>query len=243
LVADLGVVVGHVVPDRGDSWCPVVEDGGDLLAEAGQFVALDFLLDAGDRLTEVVDNRLADGCPSHFGGVEHGCERIDLPHSGPAVSAARARVDGASLRGIEAGPEVVAISGVLSFGGVVPTAPPGEQVPEVVVEVAEAPVSGEAALLWCGHRVEGCWRGGVGDPALGLIVRPVDAEVVAGLIEVVGDGVEGGAGTGSAEGDVGQFPAAASGEDVGAVVGGALGAVDGEGVAVVQVIGVDPLTV
>ena len=46
---------------------------------------------------------------------------------------------------------------------------------------------------------------------------------------------------GSAEGDVGELSAAAGGEDVGAVVGGALGAVDGEGVAVVEVLGVDRL--
>lgn len=51
--------------------------------------------------------------------------------------------------------------------------------------------------------------------------------------------MEGGTGSGSAEGDVGEFSAPTGGEDVGALVGGALGAVDGEGVAVVQVLGVD----
>jgi len=41
---------------------------------------------------------------------------------------------------------------------------------------------------------------------------------------------------GAAHGDVGEFPAAAVGEDVGAVNGGALGSVDGDGVRVVEAI-------
>ena len=71
---------------------------------------------------------------------------------------------------------------------------------------------------------------------------PVGLEVVDGLVEVVGGGVDGGVVAGSAEGDVGEFSAAAGGEDVGLVVGGSLGAVDGEGVAVVEVVGVEAFT-
>jgi len=83
--------------------------------------------------------------------------------------------------------------------------------------------------------------GVVDDPALVAVVGPIEGEVLAELGEVVGDGVEGGAVAGPTEGDVGQLSAAAGGEDVGAVVGGALGSVDGEGVAVVEVRGVDRL--
>ena len=82
-------------------------------------------------------------------------------------------------------------------------------------------------------------RGGVGDPALVALRAPVGVEVVDGLFEAVGGGVHGGVVAGAAEGDVGEFAAAAGGEDVGAVDGGALGSVDGEGVAVVEVVGVE----
>ena len=67
-------------------------------------------------------------------------------------------------------------------------------------------------------------------------------EVVEGLVKVVGDGVDGGSVAGAGEGDVGEFSAAAFGEVVGAVAGGALGAVNREGVAVVEVFVVDLLT-
>lgn len=80
------------------------------------------------------------------------------------------------------------------------------------------------------------------DPVLGSVGLPVEGEVLLELGEVVGHGVEGGGGAGAAEGDVGEFSSAAGGEDVGAIVGGALGAVDGEGVAVVQVLAVDRLS-
>lgn len=62
---------------------------------------------------------------------------------------------------------------------------------------------------------------------------PVGLEVVECLGDVVGGGVDRGAVPSAAEGDAGQLAATTRGEDVGAVVGGALGAVDGEGVAVV----------
>src|SRR3546814_15655824 len=82
---------------------------------------------------------------------------------------------------------------------------------------------------------------GVGDPALAVLVGPVSLEVFDGLGVVVGDGVEGGAVTGAAHGDVAELSAAAVGVDVGPVVGCALGSVDGEGVGVVEVAVVDRL--
>ena len=85
--------------------------------------------------------------------------------------------------------------------------------------------------------------GGVGDPALVAVDAPVGLEVVDGLVEVVGGGVDRGVVAGAAEGDVGELAAAAGGEDVGSVVGGALGAVHGEGVAVVEVRGVEAFAV
>lgn len=95
-----------------------------------------------------------------------------------------------------------------------------------------------------GHRpdptlIEGWCHILFADPSLRAVGSPVEGEVVLELGEVVGDGVEGGAVAGSAQGDVGEFSAAAGGKDVGAVVGGALGSVDGDGVAVVEVLGVD----
>ena len=85
--------------------------------------------------------------------------------------------------------------------------------------------------------------GGVDDPALVVGDAPVALEVVDGLAEVVGDGVDGGVVSGPAHGDVAEFSAAARGEDVGGVVGGALGSVHGEGVGVVEVMVVDHLPV
>jgi hypothetical protein len=67
---------------------------------------------------------------------------------------------------------------------------------------------------------------------------PVGLEVANGLVHVVCRGVDSRVLRGAAHG-VGQLSSAAGGEDVGAIVGGALGSVDGEGVAVVQVLGVD----
>lgn len=84
----LGVGVGHVVLDGGGPRRPVVDKGGDPLAEFGQLVALDVVLDAGDRLTEVIGGRLSDRCPSRFGGVERRCEGVDLSHGSAAVPAA-----------------------------------------------------------------------------------------------------------------------------------------------------------
>src|SRR3546814_9903584 len=94
-------------------------------------------------------------------------------------------------------------------------------------------VEGGDALLTT-HRV---W--GVGDPALAVLVGPVSLEVFDRLGVVVGDGVEGGAVTGAAHGDVSELSAAAGGVDVGPVVGRALGSVDGEGVGGVEVAVVD----
>ena len=81
---------------------------------------------------------------------------------------------------------------------------------------------------------------GVGDPALVVGLVPVGAEVADGLFEVVSGGVDAGLLAGAAEGDVGEFSTTAGGEDVGAVDGCALSSVDGEGVAVVEVLGVEP---
>ncbi len=71
---------------------------------------------------------------------------------------------------------------------------------------------------------------------------PVVGDLLDGLVEVVGDGVDGRAVAGAGEGDIGKLSAAAFGQDVGAVGGGALFAVDSEGVAVVEVLVVEGLT-
>lgn len=67
------------------------------------------------------------------------------------------------------------------------------------------------------------------------VVAPLAVEVLDGLVEVVGDALDGGGVSGSGEGDVGEFSAAAVEVDVGPVHGGALGAVDGGGIGVVEV--------
>ena len=88
-------------------------------------------------------------------------------------------------------------------------------------------------FLFGGEGVGG--RGaGVDGPAGAALGGPVPAEVVDGLVEVVGDDVDGAALAGPAHRDVGEFPAAAVLEAVGDVDGGALGPVDGDGVAVVE---------
>lgn len=74
-----------------------------------------------------------------------------------------------------------------------------------------------------------------------LLVPPGGVQVVDGLLEVVGGGVDGRAVAGPGEGDVGELATSAGSEDVGTVVGGALRAVDGDGVRVVEVGGVEHL--
>jgi hypothetical protein len=65
-------------------------------------------------------------------------------------------------------------------------------------------------------------------------VGPVAGEVVEGLVVVVSRDVDGDAVAGAAVGDVGEFAAAAVVVAVDGVEGGALGAVHGGGVAVVE---------
>jgi hypothetical protein len=78
-------------------------------------------------------------------------------------------------------------------------------------------------------------------PPLAAVVTPVPLEVLDGLVEVVGDAVDGGGVAGSGEGDVGEFSAAAVGVDVGPVDGGSLGSVHGGGVGVIEVVLVELL--
>jgi len=82
----------------------------------------------------------------------------------------------------------------------------------------------------------GCRVVGVEDPALSAFAGPLSSQVVGGLVGVVGDDVDVGGAGGAAEGDVGEFSAATVAEDVAGVRGGALGAVDGHGVGVVEAI-------
>lgn len=84
-------------------------------------------------------------------------------------------------------------------------------------------------------------RGSVGDPALVVRYSPVGIEVVDGLVEVVGGCVDRGAFACSGECYVGELTSAAGGEDVGPVVGCSLGAVNRDGVGVVEVLGVEGL--
>src|SRR5690349_1042392 len=81
--------------------------------------------------------------------------------------------------------------------------------------------------------------GGVGDPSSVGLGAPVGDEVGNGLLEVVGGRMDGRVLAGATERDVGEFAAAAGGEDVRPVTGGALRAVDGERVAVVEMLAVE----
>ncbi len=94
--------------------------------------------------------------------------------------------------------------------------------------------SGRAMRLPCNGRRSDLSAGG--DPALAAAGRPVGGELFDGMVEVVADGVDVGALSGAAEGDVGELAAAAVGDDMGGVNGGALGAVHGGGVPVVQAV-------
>ncbi len=82
-------------------------------------------------------------------------------------------------------------------------------------------------------------RGNAGDPLLVTVERPVMRDVLEGLAEVVGDGVDDAGPAGAGHGDVGELAATALGQVVGAIRGGALLAVHGQGVAVVKVVRVE----
>ena len=83
------------------------------------------------------------------------------------------------------------------------------------VEVGEQP--GAASVAIFGQSADGGVDadpgGGAGDPVLVAFVGPVVGEVVDGLVEGVGDGVDGGLVAGAGQGDVGEFAAAALGEE------------------------------
>ncbi len=73
-------------------------------------------------------------------------------------------------------------------------------------------------------------------PALAPVGRPLDGQVLDGLLEVVGSDVDVAGVAGAAHGDVGEFSAAPVGEDVSAVNGCPLHAVDRYGVGVVEAV-------
>lgn len=129
----LDVDVGHVVFDDRGARCPAVEEGGEVLAALGQVVTLDVGLDAGDSASEAVGGRLADVLPPSFGGVEDGSEGVGLSECGAAVSAAGVGVGRLALGLVDSGAEFVAGPGIGTLGGVLPTAPAGVQVSEVVL--------------------------------------------------------------------------------------------------------------
>jgi hypothetical protein len=81
--------------------------------------------------------------------------------------------------------------------------------------------------------------GGAGDRLLVAVERPVVGDVLDGLGEIVGDSVDDAGAAGAGHGDVGEFAAAAFGEIVAAFGGGALFALHGEGVAVIEVFAVE----
>jgi hypothetical protein len=83
--------------------------------------------------------------------------------------------------------------------------------------------------------------GGAGDPVLVAVERPVVGDVVDGLVEVVGDGVHGAGTAGAGHGDVGELATAALCQVVRLVGGGTLLAMHGQRIAVVEVLGVEPL--
>lgn len=152
---------------------------------------------------------------------------------------------------------VVEVAGGGALGGVAPAAGSNVEVLVVALQRGEASAGVGSANLeqWPGQGrrlgLRARWRGSagfglvadaggrVGDPALLVLDAPVDAEVVDRLSEVLGGGVDGRVVAGAAEGDVGELSAAPGGEDVGALEGGALGSVDREGIAVVEVVAVD----
>jgi hypothetical protein len=105
------------------------------------------------------------------------------------------------------------------------------------VELGEQP--GAASVAIFGQRADGRVDAdpsrGAGDPVLVSFVGPVVGEVADGLVEGIGDGIDGGLVAGAGQGDVGELAAAALGGGVGAVARRTFLAVHGQGVAVVQV--------
>ena len=214
--------------------------------------AFDVVSGGRDLLVELHGDRFAELLPASVGLVEGCGERVDGLGGGAAFSSSEARVLSGSLRALELCARTVAFAGGGAGRGVGPAAGAGVKVVRVVDEHTE-PFDGiqrrhlrrhhskplETGMGGSRLGVVAGLRRGVGDPALLMRLAPVGVEVVDGLFEVVGGRVHGGVVAGAAEGDVGEFAAAAGGEDVGAVDGGALGSVDGERVAVVEVFGVE----
>jgi hypothetical protein len=83
----------------------------------------------------------------------------------------------------------------------------------------------------------GVWQAGIDGPGGCGPVAPLSLQVLSGLMAVVGDDPGGGGLPSSAHGDVGEFAAAAVGQEMGAVDGGALDPVRGGGVAVIDLVG------
>jgi hypothetical protein len=214
--------------------------------------AFDVVSGGGDLLVELLGDGFAELLPPLLGLVEGGGEGVDGLGGGAAFSSSEVRVLSGSSRVVELRARVVAFAGGGAGRGVGPAAGAGVEVVRVVDEHAEPFGRIQRGHLRTDHGVPlqtgrsggrlgvvAGLRGGVGDPALVALRAPVGVEVVDGLFEVVSGRVDRGVVAGAAEGDVGEFAAAAGGEDVGAGVGGALGAVDGEGVALVEVVGVE----
>ncbi len=203
---------------------------------------------AGDVGFELVGDGCADRLPVLFGLLKHDLCCLDGSGPVPSFATTEAGCFGAALRVSVGGAGLVELSGGVAFGGVAPPAGSSVQVGKVVVQLLEFELDvlaggrrgdrggwGEAVeslphrddvalqcLLGVGLEA-GFDGGGVGDPALVAGDSPVALQVINCLVEVVGGEVDGGVVPGAAHGHVAEFSAAASGEDVGLVVGGALG--------------------
>jgi hypothetical protein len=143
------------VPAFDTGW-RVVEEGCEVLAAPGHVVTLDVGFDVVDRPSEAVGRRLADDLPSGFGDVEDRRKGVGLSQRFAAVPAAGIGGGGSALGVNERCADFDEGPGVGACGGVLPPAPAGVEVSEVVVQGAETPIGRDASLVRCLLWVVGC---------------------------------------------------------------------------------------
>ena len=227
---------GPVVADPG--LLEGVESASDVCSAKVSQLRLD-VMNVG---VELLFDWRTDDVPALFGLFHQRAGVADGPFFGSSSTAGACSGVRIRLGSLELVAGVVELAGSVAFGGVAPAAGAVSELAEVVVQLLKLQLRVVAlrrppdrrpaaavveSLPHLGNSVLECWfgfesggdGGGMGDPALVVGDSPVILEVVDGLAEVVGGGVDCGVVSGAAHGDVAEFSAAAGGEDVGPVVG------------------------
>src|SRR5713101_6768259 len=224
----------------------------EALADAVDVQGVDFSAGRGDLFAEQLGGGFADPMPDLIGVVKRHGQRFDGLPGTTTLAPLAVRIVDPTVRVSELRMNAVASLRGGAGGSVLPASRSGVEV-VVVVDEGTEPSSGirrdrfrwqRHERLRFGHSADGLRMAAhlgrsVVDPALVTGLAPVGVEVVDSLFEAVGGGVDVGVLSRTAEGDVGELSATAGGKDMCPVVRGALGSVDGEGVAVVEMFRVE----